>query len=289
MKKKALGKGLKAFLPEDYGILKEERFAELDLDLIKPSSDQPRSHFDPKAIDELSKSIKESGVLQPIVVVPELNHYKIIVGERRWRAAQKAGLEKIPALIRPMGIEKQLEISLVENLQREDLNPMEVASAYHRMAEELNYTQEEIAVKVGKDRASIANYMRLLKLPGSIQKMLAEQALSMGHARALLSIDDSERQRALASQIARQNLSVRTIEKIAQSEKKTPASPKKKNKDPDLLAVQDEMVKFLGTKVDIAGTPQKGTIKISYYSLEELNRIFETIKKGEMNERQKRL
>lgn len=279
MKKKALGKGLKAFLPEDYGILKEERFAELDLDLLKPSSEQPRTHFDSKAIDELAKSIKESGVLQPIVVVPELDHYKIIVGERRWRAAQKAGLEKIPALVRPMGVEKQLEISLVENLQREDLNPMEVASAYHRMAEELNYTQEEIAEKVGKDRASVANYMRLLKLPGAIQKLLSDQILSMGHARALLSIVDPERQRTVAAQIAQQNLSVRAVEKIAQSEKKTPAKPKKTTKDPDLLALQDEMIKLLGTKVDISGTSQKGTVKISYYSLEELNRIFETIKR----------
>ncbi len=279
MKKKALGKGLKAFLPEDYGILKEERFAELDLDLLKPSSEQPRTHFDPKAIDELAKSIKESGVLQPIVVVPELDHYKIIVGERRWRAAQKAGLEKIPALIRPMGIEKQLEISLVENLQREDLNPMEVASAYHRMAEELNYTQEDIAIKVGKDRASIANYMRLLKLPGAIQKMLSEETLSMGHARALLGIEDPDRQRAVASQIAQQNLSVRTVEKIAKSEKDMRSKPKKPTKDPDLLALQDEMIKLLGTKVDISGTSQKGTVKISYYSLEELNRIFKTIKK----------
>ncbi len=279
MKKKALGKGLKAFLPEDYGILKEERFAELDLDLLKPSSEQPRTHFDPKAIDELAKSIKESGVLQPIVVVPELDHYKIIVGERRWRAAQKAGLEKIPALVRPMGVEKQLEISLVENLQREDLNPMEVASAYHRMAEELNYTQEEIAEKVGKDRASVANYMRLLKLPGAIQKMLSDQILSMGHARALLSIEDAERQRSVAAQISQQNLSVRAVEKIAKSEKKTPAKSKKSAKDPDLLALQDEMIKLLGTKVDISGTSQKGTVKISYYSLEELNRIFETIKR----------
>lgn len=279
MKKKALGKGLKAFLPEDYGILKEERFTELDLDLLKPSSEQPRTHFDPKAIDELAKSIKESGVLQPIVVVPELDHYKIIVGERRWRAAQKAGLEKIPALVRPMGVEKQLEISLVENLQREDLNPMEVASAYHRMAEELNYTQEEIAEKVGKDRASVANYMRLLKLPGAIQKMLSDQILSMGHARALLSIEDADRQRSVAAQIAQQNLSVRAVEKIAKSEKKTPAKSTKSAKDPDLLALQDEMIKLLGTKVDISGTSQKGTVKISYYSLEELNRIFETIKR----------
>jgi ParB family transcriptional regulator, chromosome partitioning protein len=279
MKKKALGKGLKAFLPEDYGILKEERFAELDLDLLKPSSKQPRTHFDSKAIDELAKSIKESGVLQPIVVVPELDHYRIIVGERRWRAAQKAGLQKIPALIRPLGVEKQVEVSLVENLQREDLNPMEVASAYHRMVEELNYTQEEIAEKVGKDRASVANYLRLLKLPGSIQKMLSEKTLSMGHARALLGIEDSERQRQVAFQIAQRNLSVREVERIAKSEKRTPFKTQKSAKDPDLLALQDEMIKRLGTKVEISGTSQKGTIKISYYSLEELNRIFETIKK----------
>ncbi len=283
MKKKALGKGLKAFLPEDYGILKEERFAELDLERIKPGSGQPRSHFDPNAIDELAKSIKESGVLQPIVVVPELDHYKIIVGERRWRAAQKAGLEKIPALIRPMGMEKQVEISLVENLQREDLNPMEIASAYHRMAEELNYTQEKIAEKIGKDRASVANYMRLLKLPGSIQKMLSEKRLSMGHARALLGIEDPDRQKAVADQIIKHNLPVRAVEEIAKSQKKPSSAAKNARipaQDPDLLALQDEMIKLLGTKVTISGNSQKGIVKISYYSLEELNRIFQAIKEN---------
>jgi ParB family chromosome partitioning protein len=278
MKKKALGKGLKAFLPEDYGILKEEKFVNLEIDQLKPNFDQPRKNFDPKSIQELANSIKETGILQPIVVVPEQDHFKIIVGERRWRAAQKAGLEKIPVLIRALGTEQQIEASLVENLQREDLNPLEIASAYNRLAEELDYTQEQIAEKVGKDRASVANYMRLLKLPPSVQKMISNGDLSMGHARAIISLDDPEHQEVLAKKIISEKLSVRKIEKmVAQTKNKT----EKKNRqpmDPDLMALRDELVGLLGTKVNISGNPNKGTLKISYYSLEELNRIYEIIK-----------
>jgi ParB family chromosome partitioning protein len=214
MKKKALGKGLKAFLPEDYGILKEEKFVELDIEKLKPNFDQPRKNFDPQSMEELTNSIKEAGVLQPIVAVPEEDHYKIIVGERRWRAAQKAGLKKIPVLIRFMKSEQQIEASLIENLQREDLNPMEIAEAYNRLSEELGYTQEQIAEKVGKDRASVANYIRLLNLTPTIQKMLSNSDLTMGHARALLSVDDPEFQVKLAKKIIDKKLTVRKIEKL---------------------------------------------------------------------------
>lgn len=278
MKKKALGKGLKAFLPEDYGILKEEKYVELDIEKLKPNFDQPRKNFDPQSMKELANSIKETGVLQPIVAVPEEDHYKIIVGERRWRAAQKAGLKKIPVLIRLMKAEHQIEASLVENLQREDLNPMEIAEAYNRLAEELGYTQEQISEKVGKDRASVANYMRLLKLPPSVQKMLSTGDLTMGHARAVLSVEDPELQVKLAKKVIAEKMTVRKIEKLVGQIKKTEEKKSSPAIDPDLMALKDELIDILGTKVSISGTADKGTLKISYYSLDELNRIYEIIK-----------
>jgi len=278
MKKRALGKGLKAFLPEEYGILKEEKFVELDIEKLKPNFEQPRKYFDPESIEELAHSIKQTGILQPIVAVPEEDHYKIILGERRWRAAQKAGLEKIPVLIRLMKDEQQIEASLVENLQREDLNPMEIAEAYNKLAEELGYTQEEISEKVGKDRTSVANYMRLLKLPPSIQKLLSNGELAMGHARALISVDDPELQVKLAKTIIAKKLTVRKIEKLVAQTKKEPEKKSPHPMDPDLMAFKDELIEILGTKVDISGTADRGTLKISYYSLDELNRIYEIIK-----------
>lgn len=277
MKRKALGKGLKAFLPEEYGILKEERYLELDIEQLKSNPDQPRTTFDPVTLDELAKSIRETGILQPIVVVPEEDHYKIIVGERRWRAAQKAGLKTIPVLIRIMSEEQQHEASLIENLQREDLNPMEIASAYQKMADALALTQQEIAEKVGKDRASVANYIRLLKLPPEVQGMLAESKLSMGHARALLAVDDPELQVSCAQNTIKRGLSVRSVESMISRLKQPPTEKPERNVDPDLLALQEELLRLLGTKVSISGTADKGTIKIHYFSLEDLNRIYEKI------------
>ncbi|NOR15529.1 MAG: ParB/RepB/Spo0J family partition protein [Candidatus Aminicenantes bacterium] len=278
MKKRALGKGLEAFLPEQYGILKDERFAELDVSQLQPNPEQPRTKFDPVALAELARSIQETGVLQPVVVVPEKDHYKIIVGERRWRAAQKAGLTKIPALIRTMTKVQQYEATLIENLQREDLNPMEIATAYQKMVDDLGFTQQEIADRVGKERASVANYVRLLRLPAGIQTMLIENKISMGHARALITLEDPEIQLAFTHQIIQKGLSVRNIEaKIAKLKQPLPA-PRESPPDPDLLALQEELLKLLGTKVTISGKSEKGVIKIHYYSLEELNRIYEQIK-----------
>ncbi len=278
MKKKALGKGLKAFIPEEFGILKEEQYAELDIEKLKPSSVQPRLKFNEDSIDELASSIKESGILQPVLVVPEGNHYTIIVGERRWRAAQKIGFKKIPSIIRTMPKSQQLETSLVENLQREDLNPLEIALAYQKLSQELNYTQQEIAEKVGKERASVANYLRLLHLPKEIQDHLAAGKISMGHARALLSLENAKIQVALARQIANKQLSVRQVEKTVHTLKESPQKEKKRIPDPDLMALQEEFIKHLGTKVSISGNQNKGIIKIHYFSTEELNQIFEKIK-----------
>ncbi|MFZ2053389.1 MAG: ParB/RepB/Spo0J family partition protein [Candidatus Aminicenantales bacterium] len=280
MTKKALGKGLAVFLPDDYGIIKNERYAEVDIDEVVPNPLQPRLKFDPQSIEELARSIRETGVIQPILVVPEGDTYKIIVGERRWRAAHKAGLKKIPVLIRQIPIERQLEISLVENLHREDLNPLEIAHVYQRLVEELGTTQEEVAARVGKDRTSVTNYLRLLNLPQVIQDYLSENKITMGHARALLALDNSDSQIALAGEIVGRNLTVRDVERLISGRKGRAAARKKAEFDPDLLALEEDLVRILGTKVTIAGSRKKGTIKIQYFSLDDLNRVHRKIKGG---------
>jgi ParB family chromosome partitioning protein len=277
--KKALGKGIKAFIPEEYGILRDEKYSEVDIDLIKPNPDQPRVDFRDAAIAELAQSIREAGVLQPIVVVPEAGRYKIIIGERRWRAAQRAGLKKIPVLVRHIPREQQLEISLIENLQREELNPIEIAAAYQRLIDEFGYLQADLAEKVGKDRTSVTNTLRLLKLPAEIQGDLREGRLSMGHARALLAVEETSGQLDLARLIRTKGLSVREVEQIAAKRKPGPGRTKKAAKrDPNLDSVQEDLVKAFGTKVAIDGTAKKGVIKVYYFSLEELNRLFDLIK-----------
>ena len=278
MMKKALGKGLGAFIPEEFGIIKEERYAELDVTQLKPNPLQPRTRFDEKSIDELAQSIRESGVVQPVLVVQEEGHYKIIVGERRWRAAQKAGLKKIPVMIRNLPPDKQLEISIIENIHREDLNPLEIALAYQKMSQDLNYTQQEIAEKVGKDRTSVTNYLRLLKLPQEIQDALADGSLSMGHARAILALEDAEAQLAAFREIMDKGLSVRSSEKLANRLKEKPPRVQRSLEDPDLHALQEDLLKALGTKVLISGNRNKGALKIFYFSLDDLNRIYERIK-----------
>ena len=278
MTKKALGKGLGAFIPEEFGIIKEERYAELDVVQLKPNPLQPRTRFDDASIEELARSIRESGIVQPVLVVQEEGHYKIIVGERRWRAAQKAGLKKIPVMIRTLPPEKQLEISLIENIHREDLNPLEIALAYHRMAEELGYTQQQIADKVGKDRTSVANYVRLLKLPQEIQDALGDGSLSMGHARAILALDDQTAQLSAFREILDRGLSVRSSEKLANKLKERPPRVQRSLEDPDLHAVQEDLLKALGTKVLVSGNRNKGVLKIFYFSLDDLNRIYDRIK-----------
>ncbi len=277
--KKALGKGIKAFIPEEFGILKDEKYADVDIDLVKPNPDQPRVDFRDEAIEELAASIREAGVLQPIVVVPEAGYYKIIIGERRFRAARKAGLKKIPVLIRHIPPESQLEISLIENLQREQLNPMEVAAAYHRLMDDLSYTQQEVAEKVGKDRASVTNTLRLLKLPAEIQEHLREGRLSMGHAKAILSLEEERGQIELARRIISRGLSVREAETAVSGRKAPEDKPRVARRlDPNLAAVQEDLLRVLGTKVAIEGTAKKGVIKVHYYTLDDLNRIYDLMK-----------
>jgi len=275
--KKALGKGIQAFIPEEYGILKQETFAELDIELLKPNPSQPRMRFDEEAIADLARSIREAGILQPIMVVPDGEAYKILIGERRWRAAQLAGLNKVPVLIRNIPERKQLEVSLIENLQREQLNPLEVAFGYQRLTEDLGYTQEDVAQKVGKDRASVANYLRLLKLPEEIQEDLQSGVITMGHAKAILALGDPEAQLALARKIVRKGLSVREAEALSGNSRKKTVH-RKPTPDPNLDAVGEDLVRALGTKVAISGNAKKGVIKLFYFSLDELNRLYELLK-----------
>lgn len=278
MTKKALGKGLGAFIPEEFGILKEDRYAEVEIEKVRPNPQQPRTMFDDQSIDELARSIRETGIIQPVLVVPEEDHYKIIVGERRWRAAQKAGLRSIPVIIRNISVDKQLEISLIENIHREDLNPLEIAQAFQRLSEELGLTQQEIADKVGKDRASVANYIRLLKLPEEVKQFIRENKLSMGQARAILALEEPELQLQVARQVVEKGFSVRETEKLVQKFKERPPRAQKLLEDPDLKALEEDLIKFLGTKVAISGNRNKGTIKIFYFSLDDLNRIYDKIK-----------
>ena len=278
MNKKALGKGLGAFIPDEFSILKDERFAELDLEDIKPNPFQPRMKFDDQTIDELAQSIRETGIVQPVIVTPEADHYKIIVGERRWRAAQKAGLRKIPVLIRNIPKEKQLEVSLIENIHREELNALEIAYAYQKLIDDLGYAQHELADKVGKDRSSVTNYIRLLKLPQEIQDRLGAGDISMGHARALLALEETATQLYACRQIIDRGLSVRNTEALVNRLKKKAPRTQRSLADPDLHALQEEMLKILGTKVLVAGTRAKGVVKIYYFSLDDLNRIYERVK-----------
>jgi ParB family chromosome partitioning protein len=275
--KKALGKGIKAFIPEEYGILKEESFTELDVDQLAPSPFQPRMKFDDQAISELAQSIKETGILQPILAVPAGGRYNIVVGERRWRAAQKAGLRKVPVIIRNLSKERQMEASIIENLQRADLNPIEIARSLKGWIEVIGLSQEEVAEKVGKDRATVANFLRLLNLPDSVQTMLLQEKISMGHARAILGIEDPKAQIEAARWAAEKGRSVREVEAFVSQRRKTKA-PRRTKLDPDLEALQEDLLQHLGAKVSISGTSKKGTIKISYFSLGELNRIYELIK-----------
>ena len=278
MSKKALGKGLGAFIPDEFSILKDERFAELEVEDVRPNPFQPRLKFDDHTIDELAQSIRETGIVQPVIVAPEDDHYKIIVGERRWRAAQRAGLRKIPVLIRNIPKEKQLEVSLIENIHREELNALEIAQAYQRLIDDHGYAQGELADKVGKDRTSVTNYIRLLKLPAEIQDRLMDGAISMGHARAMLALEEQSAQLYACRQVIDRGLSVRNTEALVNRLKKKAPRAQRSLADPDLHALQEEMLKALGTKVVVSGNRNKGVLKIYYFSLDDLNRIYDRIK-----------
>ena len=249
---------------------------------IEPNREQPRKDFNEEAMGELAESMKVYGVLQPLLVQKKGNYYEIIAGERRWRAAKLAGLKEVPVVIREYTKQQTMEIALIENVQREDLNPIEEAKAYQRLIQEFELKQEEIAARVGKSRVTITNSMRLLKLDERVQEMLIQNQITGGHARALLTVEDGELQYKLAGKIIAENLSVREIEKIVKSLSKK-KNPKEKNVEDESLALifrdlEERMKSAMGTKVSINRKDKnKGRVEIEYYSESELERIVELI------------
>ena len=278
----ALGKGLSALIP-DVPEPSRQGAIEVDIDLIAPNEKQPRVQMDDAKLDELARSIKENGVIQPILVQRVGDLYRIIAGERRWRAAQRAGLLKVPVVVRDMPVDsgqQLLQLALIENIQRENLNPVDEAAAYQRLADEFGLTHDQIADAVGKDRSSVANYVRLLKLADEVRADLASGALAMGHARALLALSDPALQRQASREVISRSLSVRETETLVKRLASPPAprAPKAEGaKDVHTRAAEDRLRFALGTKVRILRGAQGGTIEISFGSEAELNRIYEQI------------
>jgi len=272
MKKKVLGRGLEALIPETK--LEENPPSEIDIDRITPNPNQPRLVHDEVRLEELVTSIRENGILQPVLVRPFGKGYQLIAGERRLSAAQRAGLLKIPAVIRDVPDDRLLELALVENIQREPLNPIEEAQAYQHLLDAINETQEKISERLGKDRSTIANSIRLLKLPASVKLMVAEGKLSPGHARALLASNASPSEIAkAAAAIIEKGWSVRETERWAKNRSKSARSPK--SQDPNEAAAADRLRIALGTKVEImAKSNNSGEIRIHYYGQDELMRIY---------------
>ncbi len=280
-KRMALGKGLGALLPE-FGQAEPGAFLHCGIEEIIPNRSQPRKHFDESKLQELAESIKEKGILEPLIVRRTDEGYELIVGERRWRAAQKAGMKEVPVMVKEVKGKEAFEISLIENLQREDLNPIEAAEAFKHLIDEFNLSQEDLSKRIGKDRSTITNILRLLKLPSEVRNQLLQNRITSGHARAILSLEDKEKQKELCALIIKKDLSVREAEAIAKrwSEKpqKTVAPVRRRGDlESQLSSLQDSLRKYLGTKVQITQKDKKGKIEIEYYSHEDLERIVETI------------
>jgi ParB family chromosome partitioning protein len=276
-KRPALGRGLSALIPDaPVAPVSSERALDVDIDLLQPNRFQPRAHVDDTRIDELARSIRSHGVIQPIVVRrTEENGYEIVAGERRWRASQRAGLLKVPVVIREVPDDKLLAAALIENIQREDLNPVEEAQAYRRLADDLQLTQEQIADAVGKDRSSIANYLRLLKLPHEIRENLVAGTLTMGHARALLGLAEEAAQLRAAREIVAKNLSVRETEMLVARAGQTATKRVEQPKDVHTRAAEDRLRFALGTRTRIVRKGRGGRIEIDFTNENELQRLFE--------------
>jgi ParB family chromosome partitioning protein len=287
MARQVLGRGLSALLGEEIVKTSGEELLELDLDLIEPNSEQPRSRFAEENLEELAQSIRANGIVQPIIVRRKGSRYQIVAGERRWRAAQRAGLQKLPAVVKDVSDEKLLELALVENIQRQELNPIEEAKAYKNLINKIGLTQELVAERVGKNRTVITTSLRLLKLPDEIQKLIEEEKISAGHGRALLMVDDVEAQKRVAKTIIEMSLSVRETEKSvkrlnrgeSQTVEKKQVSPKA---DANIKAAESKLRRYLGTNVQIIpdGKGTGGKIEIEYYGEIDLDRIFNSILKG---------
>jgi ParB family transcriptional regulator, chromosome partitioning protein len=280
-KRTALGKGLAALIPE-LGQEESKTLLYCGIEEILPNRSQPRKHFDDTKLKELAESIKEKGILEPLVVRKVAQGYEIIVGERRWRAAQKAGLKEVPVLVKEAEDREALEISLVENLQRENLNPVEEAEGFRRLIEDFGLHQEDLGVRVGKDRTTIANTLRLLKLPAEVLGQLRQNRITPGHARAILSLETREKQKELCTLILQKGLSVREAEGLAKrwSKKRSRIVGSERGRGEwvtQLTSLQDLLRKHLATKVKITPKGKRGKIEIEYYSFEDLDRIIEAI------------
>lgn len=274
MKRKALGKGLKALLPEPESEPGAERTAELPVDNLEPNPFQPRTRIRAEQLAELAASIRESGIVQPILVRPHAGRYQIIAGERRWRAAQHLGLATVPVSIRAVDDEQLLELALVENIQREELSVLEEAQAFERLHQEFRLTQEQIARRVGRERSTVANTLRLLRLPREVRELLGEGRLDAGHARALLALERAEDQLALARETARRGLSVREVEnRVARL--RTPRTPRAAGRDANTRAAEERLRAALGTRVAIRRRGKGGVLHVEFKSEAELQRLFE--------------
>jgi len=286
MTQKGLGKGIKALL-EDFDLTDESKVIKISIDRIKPNPNQPRKHIKEETLKELAESIKQKGIIQPIIVREKEGYYEIIAGERRWRAAQIAGLQEIPVVIRNDISElESLELALIENIQREDLNPIDLALAYNELIEKYNLTQEELAKILGKSRSAIANTLRLLKLPEEIKNHIISGKLSEGHGRVLLALEDEKEMTRLANECIEKQLSVRELEEIIYfksqeqiREKIVSHETNQEKKNNDLVNIEEDLIEALGTKVIVKGSLNKGKIIIEYYSREDLERIYLKISK----------
>ena len=280
-KRPALGRGLSALIPDAAAPSLNDRSLDVDTDLLRPNPFQPRTAIDDTKIEELARSIRAHGIIQPIIVRRSGEGYEIVAGERRWRASQRAGLLKVPVVVRDIPDDRLLAAALIENIQREDLNPVEEAHAYRRLADQFHLTQEQIADAVGKDRSSVANYLRLLKLPGEVLAGLGSGALSMGHARALLGLPDDEMQLRVSRDVIGRNLSVRETEALVKKATQTPPEQTPVEKDVHTRAAEERLRFALGTRVRIERKRKGGQIEIDFGSEDELQRLFEVLTGGE--------
>jgi ParB family chromosome partitioning protein len=273
VKKTGLGRGMASLLPA--ADENAHRYFSCPVEEIKPNRSQPRKTFSNDKLEELAASIRENGIIQPLVVRKKADHYELIAGERRWRAAQKAGLREVPVVIQDVSDGTALEMALIENIQREDLNAVEEAEAYQALMDNFNLSQEELARKVGKERSTVANFLRLLRLPADIKRDLAEDRLSMGHARALLALDSPEQMKTGRDEILRKELTVRQAEGLVKKLKADKTPQKVRKAGPELTDVMDQLKRHFKAKVALRQVGRGGRIEISYASMDELTRIIE--------------
>ena len=283
-----MGRGLSALISTAPSPQDNEELREIEIDLITPGEQQPRTSFDEAKLQELAQSIRVSGIIQPLLVRRRGGRFELVAGERRWRAAQLAGLSRVPAIVREIADENLLELALIENIQRQELNAIEEANAYKRLIESLGLTQEEVASRVGRDRTFITNYLRILKLPTEIQSLLEQEKLTFGHARALLGVSDPQLQRRFAQRICKHNWSVRETESRIRniSRQQQPSSaPPPPLTDPNVRAAEAKLRRRLGTQVRIvpAKTGAAGRIEIEFYSAEDLNRLYDLLVASEQS------